>query len=89
MIYSIDSVENGEVNGLISNDADGHHRSSPNSYSHSVLSGRFFSLDRTKGHAFFVDSFFDLGGVTSNLSLSTINGVPFGEREDCIKVRIH
>ena len=89
MMHSIDSVKNGEVNGLISNDADGHHRANPNSYSYSILSGRFFSLDKTKGHTFFVDSCFDLREVSSDFSLSTIKGVPLGEREGCIKVRIH
>ena len=55
----------------------------------SLLSGRFFSLNKTQGHTFFVDSYFDLGAVSSDFSLSTINGVPLGEREGCIKVRIH
>lgn len=89
MSYLLNFIEEGKLNGSHRYAGNGRNCFDFNSSNYSTLVGDTYSFDKTKGHPFFVDSYFSLNESAISLSLSSLEFKDIGERSDYIKIGVH
>lgn len=89
MSYLLNSIKEGKLNGSNYYASNGSNCFDFNSINYSILAGDTYSFDKTKGHPFFVDSYFSLNESTISLSFSSLDFKDIGERSDYIKIGVH